>query len=439
MNCTQNEKISQVTEKTLVIGIDIASEVHYARAFDRRGIELSSDTSELIRGNRVKTALPFTNDEDGFEKFIDWITRIMNRHQKEKVIVGLEPTGHYWFNLAERLKKEGMTLALVNPYHVKCSKELDDNLQTKTDQKDPKTIAGLVRDGRYLEPYIPESIYAELRELCSYRERLLKDENSAKNQIHKWIAIHFPEYKKVFSNITAISSLAVLKQTPLPSDVKEIGAEGINKIWRDMKLRAVGIKKAKSLCEAAERSVGVTEGNDSARITIRMMLETYESVRANLDAIEERMKALCRKIPAVEKAEKIKGVGIITIACFLAEVGDISRFDSPKQIQKLAGLALRESSSGKSKGRTIISKRGRPLLRKLLFQAALPLVAKNEEFAELHHYYTTREKNPLKKKQSIIAVCCKLIRILFVVLKNNVDYSPSKMKNDIKRNNTKVA
>ena len=170
-----------------------------------------------------------------------------------------------------------------------------------------------------------------------------------------------------------------------------------------------------------------------------MMLETYESVRANLDAIEERMKALCRKIPAVEKAEKIKGVGIITIACFLAEIGDISRFDSPKQIQKLAGLALRESSSGKSKGRTIISKRGRPLLRKLLFQAALPLVAKNEEFAELHHYYTTREKNPLKKKQSIIAVCCKLIRILFVVLKNNVDYSPSKMKNDIKRNNTKVA
>ena len=167
MNCTQNEKISQVTEKTLVIGIDIASEVHYARAFDWRGIELSSDTSELIRGNRVKTALPFTNDEDGFEKFIDWITRIMNRHQKEKVIVGLEPTGHYWFNLAERLKKEGMTLALVNPYHVKCSKELDDNLQTKTDQKDPKTIAGLVRDGRYLEPYIPESIYAELRELCS--------------------------------------------------------------------------------------------------------------------------------------------------------------------------------------------------------------------------------------------------------------------------------
>ena len=87
----------------------------------------------------------------------------------------------------------------------------------------------------------------------------------------------------------------------------------------------------------------------------------------------------------------------------------------------------------------MISKRGRALLRKILFQAAMPLVAKNPEFAELHHYYTTREDNPLKKKQSIIAISCKLIRILFVVLKNNVEYDPNKMMNDIKRNIIKAA
>jgi len=322
---------------------------------------------------------------------------------------------------------------------VKCSKELDDNIQTKTDQKDPKTIAGLVRDGRYLEPYIPEAVYAELRELCNYRYRLLKDINSVKNQIHKWVDIHFPEYKKVFRNVTAKSSIAALKQTPLPCDVREVGAEGINKIWRDIKLRAVGMNRARSLCAAAERSVGVTEGIETARITISMMLEEYEIKKMNLEAIEEKMTELCLQIPAVEKVEKIKGVGIITIACFLAEVGDISRFESPKQIQKLAGLGLRECSSGKNKGKTMISKRGRPMLRKLLFQAAMPLVAKNSEFAELHHHYTTRKDNPLKKKQSIITISCKLIRILFAILKNNVEYDPDKMMNDIKRNNLKVA
>lgn len=58
-----------------------------------------------------------------------------------------------------------------------------------------------------------------------------------------------------------------------------------------------------------------------------------------------------------------------------------------------------------------ISKRGRKRLRYLLFEAAISVVGKNEEFKEIHRYYTTREKNPLKKMQSLITVTCKLIRV----------------------------
>ena len=46
-----------------------------------------------------------------------------------------------------------MKPVLVNPHHVKKSKELDDNNPTKNDRKDPKVIAGLVREGRYMIPY----------------------------------------------------------------------------------------------------------------------------------------------------------------------------------------------------------------------------------------------------------------------------------------------
>ena len=84
MNCTQNEKISQVTEKTLVIGIDIASETPYARAFDWRGIELWSESNSLIKKSYVKTALAFTNEAEGFEKFNDWVSKIMKNHSKTK-------------------------------------------------------------------------------------------------------------------------------------------------------------------------------------------------------------------------------------------------------------------------------------------------------------------------------------------------------------------
>ena len=65
------------------------------------------------------------------------------------------------------------------------------------------------------------------------------------------------------------------------------------------------------------------------------------------------------------------------MAGFLAEVGDLRRFESPRQIQKLAGLSLREHSSGKHKGQTTISKRGRSKQRAVLFNAVIPLIATN--------------------------------------------------------------
>ena len=70
----------------------------------------------------------------------------------------------------------------------------------------------------------------------------------------------------------------------------------------------------------------------------------------------------------------IKGIGILTVASFFGEVGDIRRFESPKQIQKLAGLAIANDDSGKHRGKAGISKRGRKLLRYTLFQAVISLL-----------------------------------------------------------------
>src|SRR5574344_1024788 len=172
MNYTQNSKIMQVTEKTLVVGIDIASEEHYARVFDWRGIELGK-------------VISFENTIEGFNKFSEWIEKIKTISGKTKIIVGAEPTGHYWFGLAGYLKEKEMKLVLVNPFHVKRSKELDDNSPTKTDRKDPKTIAKLVIDGRYSEPYIPEGIYADLRIINEIRLRLTKEMIGIKNRVER--------------------------------------------------------------------------------------------------------------------------------------------------------------------------------------------------------------------------------------------------------------
>ena len=121
---TQNAKIEAVTENTLVVGIDVGSEFHYARAFDWRGIEFS------------RKPFKFSNTEPGFTEFKAWILHIQTEHDKDAVVPGMEPTGHYWFNLGKFLQDNGMKPVLVNPHHVKKSKELDDNNPTKNDRKE---------------------------------------------------------------------------------------------------------------------------------------------------------------------------------------------------------------------------------------------------------------------------------------------------------------
>lgn len=418
---TQNKKIKDITETTLVIGIDVGSETHFARAFDHRGIEFS------------KKPFMFSNDEDGFAEFATWILNIKQKHGKDKVVPGMEPTGHYWFNLGKFLQDNGMKPVLVNPHHVKKSKELDDNNPSKNDRKDPKTIAGLVKDGRYMIPYLPEGVYAELRTASNLRFQLQSELTRIQNRLSRWFNIYFPEYKTVYGKVHSVTGMMILKTAPLPEDILTLGVEGIVKIWRDAKVRAVGVKRAMTLVNAAEHSVGSREGATAARMEINMLLEEYENKTKRMQEVMALIEELVKQIPMAEKLLDINGVGMKTVSGFLAEVGDISRFNSPKELQKLAGLAIVDNSSGKHKGETTISRRGRKRLRYLLFEVAMSLVSKNTEFRELHRYYTTRNQNPLKKMQSLMAVACKVIRVFYAILTKGVAYDPVKMQEDIKR------
>ncbi len=344
MNYTQNSKIAQVTERTLVVGVDIGSETNFARAFNWRGQELS------------KKVYRFSNILEGSQGFLEYLGRYQDMASAEQIIVGCEPTGHYWFNLARYLNAQHINLVLVNPYHVKQIKELDDNSPKKTDLKDPKTIAKLAVDGRYSYPYLPEGIYAELRKAVSSRNRIVMELNAATNRMKRWLKIYFPEYLTVYKNFSAESGLTVLETAPLPKDVVKLGAEGVNRLWRDKKLRAVGMKRAQTLVEAAHNSIGL-DGGACARMEMQMLLEDYRAKQVQPAKVTAVLEAETLEVPYAEKLPSVQGVGLITVAGFLSEVGDIRRFDSPKQIQKLAGLELKENSSGKHHGRSFISKR----------------------------------------------------------------------------------
>ena len=129
----------------------------------------------------------------------------------------------------------------------------------------------------------------------------------------------------------------------------------------------------------------------------------------------------------------IKGIGLVTVSGFIAEVGDIRRFDNPKQLQKLAGYAIVANDSGKHSGESRISYRGRKRLRYVLYEAAISLIGKNAEFREIYEYYRSRKENPLKKMQSVVAVACKIIRVFYAILTKGVDYDANRLMGDIRR------
>ena len=71
---------------------------------------------------------------------------------------------------------------------------------------------------------------------------------------------------------------------------------------------------------------------------------------------------------------------------------------------KMAGLGLKENSSGTKKGRKHINKRGRAQLRRILKLTALSLIKNNDEFKSLHKYYTEKREKCLEKLVSVNAI-----------------------------------
>ena len=402
MNYTQNQKISQITPSTLIIGIDIAKDKHVARAQDDRGIEFGK---RLIFENRIH----------GFQSLLDWVVRHQQQQEKSHVIFGVEPTGHYWMNLAYYLKAKGYDFVLVNPMHVKKSKELDDNSPTKNDTKDAKVIAQLIKDGRYSVPNLLEGVYAELREGVKVRDQLIKQLMIIEGRIQNVIQRYFPEFFDVFGNWKGKAALCTLQLFPLPSDIAGMTPEEVLEKWKPYVKRGVGIKRATKLVECAKKSVGIEEGLTFAKLEMTCLIDQYKLYKNQLEALDQELEGVVKDLPGAKEMMDIPGLGASTVAVFFAEVGDIRKYKHPQQLANLAGLSLREHSSGKYKGQTRITKRGRKRLRKALYLAIRPLVAHNPTFKALHQYYTSRPERPLKKQQSLIALCCKLLRVLFVI------------------------
>jgi transposase len=188
MQDKQNQLIERISNKHLVVGVDIAQHVHVARAVNYRGIV-------------VGDPLSFENIEEGFARLLEWINQLKATKGFDVAIVGMEPTGHYWLNLSKWLYDQDIDVVTVNPHLVKKNKENRDNTQSKSDKKDALVIADMVKNGYYAFIRPTSESFEKLRVLMSNRDVVVKRLVSSINQINRWVDVVFPELRQVFKDV----------------------------------------------------------------------------------------------------------------------------------------------------------------------------------------------------------------------------------------------
>jgi transposase len=398
-------KIRRVKEDTLIVTIDI-------------GLEMNRGYCTTTDGRDIKP-FKFDNTREGLDTLWSIIVVNKNRFRCDEVIVGYESTGPYGEPIGHYLAKKPVTVVQVNPMHTKRVKEINDNSPLKTDDKDPRVIADIILLGHSLSIVIPEGEAAYLRRLNNSRERHVRERTAFLNQLQQLVFLLFPEFRRVIKNIQVKTALYILNKYLTPDIICGLRKEEFGEEIRKRSMGKFGESHAEMLINLAKDSIGIREGVAGLSMDIRHILIQLDLVNRLIVEIEDEMEIVLGRMPYSSKLLSIKGLGTVSVAGLIGEVGDFKKFRTQSEIMKLAGLDLYEVSSGKWKGRRRISKRGRSLIRKILYYVAMQTIRKN---GIMHEYYTRLTGRGMKSMMALVAVSRKLLRIIHAILRDDGEY-----------------
>ena len=385
----------------IYIGIDISKYKH--------DCFICSDTGEVIVEN-----LSFDNNLKGFQQFLD----LLKPYDNSNVHIGLEATGHYGLNLKLFLEKNNYTFMEFNPLLVKEFSKSLSLRKTKTDKADAIVICQKLMS----VPYKPNSklFYHKysIKSLSRLRETLVKQRSKYMIQMTNTLDILFPEFKPFFSNRFSITSLYILKKYKTVSKISNMkDFNTLNKISRGRFSYARFVK----LKDLAKNTIG--ESNEVFEFQLQTLLSLYEDINSKIDSIDKQISTIIKDLNPPTLS--IPGIGAISCASIISEFGDFSRFDNPGQMLSFAGLepSLIESGTLSSKGKMV--KRGSGYLRHTLMNVSMVVIANNHTFYDYFHKKMNEGK---PYRVALSHVCKKLIRVIFILEKKNIQFDPSLLK-----------
>jgi len=405
----RNRRGRIIGSDVLVVGIDVAKRCHVAVCRRPNGLK--------------EKAFSFINLRTGFERLLEFSDRSRQRSGCRSVLFALEATGHYGHALRQFLDDRGFALMGVNPAHTKRAKELEDNSPEKSDPKDAGLIADLAAQGRARPLMIPRGEFADLRRLGKLRQRLVVERIRYLNRYHGLVDLLLPELVAIVRDVACRTMRRMFEKWPTAADVAGVDYEAFeDQLWRWSRGH-IDRAKITLIHRASWHSVGLHEGLDAAKLEMKQLLAALIQVEQNLADVERAQEATLLRVPYAKLLLSVPGLGPVSVAMILGETGDLRSFPSAEAVIKLAGYNLYRLASGSFKGKTRITKRGRPLLRHQLFLASLRLSKSGNPLENFRNRLRERKTGP----EVAVAGSRKLLRLLFALVRDGQSYEPGRL------------
>jgi len=389
----------------ITVGIDIGSRQH-AVARCRSG-----------QGQAEREVLRVTQDRAGFDRLDAWLAG-----QDEPVgRITMESSGHYWMGLASHLRGGSVSVRVVNPLGAKYFAKSRMS-RTKSDPADARSLA-LMAQQDHTEPHDPlEGV--ELRQASRFAMTLVTEQARVCQRLVRLVELGFPELGELFDDPACRTAREVLRVAPTAAVARKRRTSTLAQANAGPGHRRLGEAKAERLKEAARDSIAVAELEDEVAFEVGLLLDQYDLLEEQIARAEDHLASLLDGELA-RRLQTIPGVGPATCAVFIAEIGDIWRFDDADQLLAYAGVHPAERSSGKRgadpETSWHMSKAGNAHLRAAAYRMAVVGIQHNPVIKA--HYERKRASG--KSKMNALGHCMsKALNLVWGVWRNEADWDP---------------
>ncbi len=407
-----SKNLARVKPGTLHAGIDLGLEENVAVVIDEHA--------------RLIARFRFRNNLEGYETVKERLENLQQANEAPEVFVAMEPTNMLWKLLANYLEEQEISYRLVNAYTVKKHREGDQLDRSKDDRRDAFTIADLSRTGKFTETQLQHGVYAELRAYITLYYRLRRQICREKQYIWNSVGQLFPELWMIFKDYSGQTARAMLRTCAAANEIQTLNEEEfIARVRKGFEGYRLYQSRLRKVFRLARTSVGVKYGIQGLQLALTLHVDTLMRLQKQQEQVLEAIETSFLSLPEARYLLSVKGIGVLSGATILAEIGDPKRYRNARQLVKLAGIQPTPNRSGKKqRSATPMSHQGRPRLRGMLYLVCLRLIQDDQRFNQLYRHLQKRKSNPLTKMQAVGVLMNKLLHILWALMRQQAFYDP---------------